>query len=389
MRSLSYLIYKTLPVEKDSETFYHVLNLTCKYLVGVIGAFDFQHQLKDIVDLTSGEVSAKKFRLLVLDMGSYTLNLKLYLYHIIKTRRVSSKYASKVDFYKEAGQYAKVKPKDAGACYKALRKEFPTLRKHEKIAELSKEIVNPQQITHWHLKFSDVVYKQIMTTVKQITYTKLRFISSSTNIGLSDLHSELMIKALLSYYRLVPTMESDAYIVNFIRRSVSNHAKNVIKTNTSQKRGRMINAGIDGFGGSNYDLIVVSENQFRPKQLEDGGTSSYENINLETSNVASNLEAKLSLKALRRKYKPFKSKYLVLSLILGDEDEGFTQYLRSTGNLRKGTNADFQDRCSSELYLKLIAGYTGTKMTSIRRFLRTVESHYLFEVEEKRYAESA
>ena len=392
MRSLSYLICKTLHVDKDSEAFYDVMGCTCKYLIGVTSAFEFQHTLKELVDLDQCDVSAKRFRLMVLDMGRYTLNLKLYLYHIIKTRRVPNRYKTKKQFYCEAAKLANVKPVDAGSSFRALKKEFAKIRKHEKVEELTREIVNPSQRMHWHLKFSEVVYSQIITTIRQITYTKLRFISSSTNIDLSDLHSELMIKALLAYYRLVPTMESDAFIVNFIRRSISNHAKNVIKTYTSQKRGRMINAGVDGFGGSNYDLIVVSENQFKKQSGDsDSGNMSYENLYdaTATSTSATAVESKLSLKALRRKYKPFKNKYLVLRLVLGDEHEGFTQYLRSKGHLRKGSNSDFQDRCPAEMYRELISGYTGVKLSSIEKFMRTIEYQYFAENKVKRYAECA
>ena len=366
---------------EPDDAFTKVLRDTCFYLVGNIGAFDYQKNLKQYVKFSELPLSAKEFRLAVLELGKYTLNLKLYLLNVVKTNGFPKEFSSRKDFLRKTCLAAGVKLRDGARCYKAIHPHIHKLRKCKRIKATPKKIVNPYHREHWHLKFNGVVYKPVMKTIKQITYTKLRFISSSTNAELADLHSELAIKALQTYYRLVPTTADDAYIINYIRRAVSNHAKNIIKTYTSQKRGRMVRSGKDGFGGSNFDLIIVSENQIRAKAGEDGANITYDQLGdaFNAYDGMRSIESMLSIKALKRRYRGVPRKYEVLKILLGEEHAGFTAFLKAKGVMRVGTNSDFQDRCDTERYLQLIAEFTRISVRSLTKFKNAVGKHYSVE----------
>lgn len=363
--------------QESYDSFNNVMRDTCMYLIGTVGAFEYQRAIKKHVTFSKLPISAKEFRLSVLELGRYTLNLKLYMINLIKTQNTPKGYSSYKEFRRKTCLASGVLLSDGGKCYRVLKPYVWKLRRHAKIKAIPKVIVNPYQKSHWHLKFNSVVYKPVMKTIKQITYTKLRFISSSTNSELSDLHSELAIKALQTYYRLVPTVEDDAYIINYIRRAVSNHAKNIIKMHTSQKRGRMVKSNADGFGGHHFDLIIVSENQIKP--LNGVNDIQYDQLgdSLNSFDSMRSIESKLSIKALKRKYRAHPIKYKVLKLVLS-EDEGFTKFLRSKGLIRIGTNEDFQKKCGSDKYLELIAEYVRVKggIKSIRRFLKSAGNYY-------------
>ena len=387
MALLYNLIKSELHIKKSHDNFNLILADTCQYIIGSMSAFDYQRALQAKVDFSTLSISAKDFRLMVLALGRYTLNLKLYLLTIIKTTRTPKMYSSWLSFRVKTCRDARVHLVDGELCAKAIEPFRTTMRRNKHVVAIPKEIVNPRQLLHWNLKFNSVVYRAVMKTIRQITFHRLRFISSSTNTDLADLHGDLAIKALQSYYRLVPTTEDDAYIINYLRRAVSNHAKNIIKTYTSQKRGRMVRSGADGFGGSNFDLIVVSENQI--KANSDGDVVSYDQIGDADNSFDGmhNIEARLSIEALRMRYRAMPLRYKVLRLVLGDEDEGFTRFLRARGVLRVGTNSEYQDRCPSEKYNRLIAEYVDVRHSDIQKFIEDdLGSQYIGKRRETRYA---
>src|SRR5690606_12096060 len=83
---------------------------------------------------------------------------------------------------------------------RGLRSE---LQKHERIITVTKQQVT---VASYKQVFSvfDRIYPILLKHIKSRVYTKLRFISISSNMEFYDLQMELMWKAIHTYIKMVP-----------------------------------------------------------------------------------------------------------------------------------------------------------------------------------------
>lgn len=364
------LICSELDLEFRSSKFYQVLQCICQYIVGTKGAFDFQSEIQAIVDFSELDISAKDFRLKLLSVNKSQIGLKFYVLNLIRTN------VEKSDV-KELAVRCGLDKKDGLAVYVVIHPLRFKLRRHEYVKSLDKELIDPSNIRKLEQLFVSL-YGKMLSTAKQIAYTRLRFCSTSTNQEMKDFHADLMMKAVQSFYRLVPTTQPDAYILNYLRRSISNDAKNMIKKYTSKKNGRLIGTGKDQFGANRSELLVVSENQLNIKSDSDDQVS-YDQLMAWDITVDSltTSEIEFSIQQILEKYSHLTTKSRALKLLFGQEDPEFTHWLQEKNLIKPDQdNVDLQDRVSPVEFQAVIADFLKVDKPQLGAFLSKIKDQF-------------
>lgn len=370
MKSLSTMICEQLDVEFRSAKFYQILQAVCFYLVGAKGAFELQSELQDMIDFSKLGISAKDFRLYIMSNNKSLINLKFFLLNIIKTTVEKSEV-------KALARDCGISSHDGTASYIVVYKHRYKLRRVKYIKTLTKEQIAPHNLDTLETLFANI-HNKVMATVRQVTYTRLRFCSSSTNTELRDFHADLMFKAVLSFYRLMPTTQPEAYILNYLRRSVSNDAKNTIKKYTSKKGGRLIGTGKDGFGANRSELLVTSENQLNVRQESDEQIS-YDSMMAWDiqEEQASNFEVEFSIQQVLERYLHLSNKSRALHILFGHEDQEFTQFLRKNKYIPAGKDqTDFQTKASPEKFRQALALFINVDQPQLEGFIEKIKRQF-------------
>ncbi len=372
MKSLSKLICETFGVEYKSKEFQRILKCCCLYISNIMGAFEFQKEIKKVVAFEDFGFSAKDFRLNLISINKGSVGLRFLILNIIKTNIFTK------DELKRLSREFKVSSSDAVCSYTIINSIKHKLRRHKYVASISKELISPEAY-HKQDSLFRVVYPKVLSTIRSVTYNKLRFLSHSTNTEFKDIHGELTIKAIGSFYKLMPTAEPEAYVTNYIRRSVTNHALNMIKTGTTQKRGRLIKAEADGFGGNNFKLLVASENQINVRAEQDEVVI-YDSmlawdVQLETIHTA---ELEFSITQILEKYKHLRNKSRLLNIVFGQEDTMFSQWLVNNNYINKhDDNIDFQETTTHSTFNSALTHYFKISEEELKTFLLNVRKEFL------------
>ena len=301
------------------------------YCVRSLSAFAYQRRLTSIFRKYKCNESVKEFRMEISSNSGFLLNLKFFCLSFVKNKLWLAKNESLLDNclaeYKiEAIDYEEFERFFAKKINKAsLNSAFETYTK--------KNIVTVEQIkAQFYSMFQD-----IQKYCKIITYKKLSFIIRSNNLSNEDFHCELMTKAIRAYYSLLPTNQTDLYILNYVKRAVHNHAMNIIKQYTFGKRDRLKSFN----GNSEFVLSVVSENQFRPINNE-GEYSSFDDFGGLVDESYNAFEVKRTYHQLYKRHKGRARR--LLKLILGEYDADFTDHLQKIKVItRNRDNVSFYD----------------------------------------------
>jgi hypothetical protein len=216
------------------------------------------------------------------------------------------------------------------------------------------------------------MYTDLMKHIRQKTFRKLRFLVKAENTEFSDFYGELLYKAIKTYYLMVPTTKTPAHVLNYLRTTCTNHALNIIGAKTSNKRRRMSNAGSDGFGGNNFSLTCVSENQLASADGEEA--MSYEGT-LNSSNQADSSKFISDLNFERVIVQQGKSplRRRAIQIISGQEDSRFTRYLRAREFIRPEEDCtDYVTRTKHENVVTYLADHLGVPKKRLDKFLKKV-----------------
>lgn len=339
MDSLYKHCYTSLNLVEDSDDAVYVFAESVLYLLGQTKAFAFQN----IVRAYCIDVSAKVFRLSLCEHRYSNLNIKLYTIHLAKTN------VSKSKLHAVASKFG-ITNRDAHLIWMLLRKNSWFLEQVHEAANLIAPDNAVQTLQQADALFT-TLFPKILPYIKFITYSKLRFLAKSTNCELSDFHSELSAKIVQSYYSMVPTEKSKEHLINYLKQAAHNHAINMIKANTTQKRGRLISTGFDSKNERQFSLLCVSSNQM-PVQDDENSELDGEDTTL------SGFELRFSVVEVLDKAKANKRKYKFLSLLLGEEDREFTNWLRSRGVCSvSDDNVDVQERVGAAEYTSYVSTY--------------------------------
>lgn len=343
------------PESKDGR---FVAELCINYLVGAISAYDFQREIKRI-DLTRTKYSGKTFRLYMQDRAYFILNMKFAILNAALRfgRRLPSLLKS---FH--------IEPDDIKLLVslfkrQAFRKSFCASRRVKSISANSISAVDMLQARSAFMDYNDDIQKHIKTRV----YKKLQFVIEAENLEYSDLTCDVLEKALKIYYCMLPTDKSAAHITNYLRRSCSNHVVNLVYAATTEKRGRKINEGADGFGGNKYSLKVISENQ-AARYIDND-----QNFDLiltcgTSSGDDKQIESDIFMGKLFEKFKG--DKLTALKILCGQPNQKFTEWLLKNNKIKAGEdNEDLQNRVQPKTFFALIAKFLRVKLEAFTRFV--------------------
>lgn len=360
-------ILRNLGVDKDTPEFLRLATVIVRYIIGADSAYECQHGLKESFDFKTVDTSAQKFRLYLSDMSYVQMNLKFFCLHLIKHKMNREKLRQGVDDFE-------VHRNDVVLLRRILEQRGfrSEMRKNERIAPIEKQQVTLEAYKSVFTTF-DRIYPSLVKHIKSRVYTKLRFISVSSNMEFYDLQMELMCKALQTFIKIVPTDKTELYITNYIRSAISNHTTNMIKSYTTQKRKRMVQGAADGFGGFTYEIPVLSENQL----LKTFGVEnlSYESMQgaEESSETDKHREDQLNYESLLRKFGRTNKRRMFIKLMAGQECHFFSRYLARNRLIAHGRdNVDFNEAVDSDAYLDAVCRYLNIRKWKAKRFLNYI-----------------
>lgn len=324
----------TLLLDPESKEFEQSVQLLVSYFTGVCPALKFQTTIQGFVNFKPLPFSAKDFRLKLADNSYYSLHVKFYMLNLLLHP------CTKENAVKFARQF-KVPRDDAFHIFEAITPKFRTeIRKSDRIKSLTKNDVSLEAVALMKEKLSSF-YKELMPHIKGRVHKKIRFIVKSENSEFADFYGELICKAVKVYYFRAPWKVTDAHLLNYLRSTVSNTVNNIIETYTTEKRGRLVNSGDDGFGGTTFTMTCVSENQLL---TNDEGSVSYEDLAGGMEGSDSLLDT-INFESLLRTYGTTNKRKRAIRIVGGMYDRRFTRYLRVNNYIRKDEdNCDFIHR---------------------------------------------
>lgn len=358
--SLAHMICRSFGVEVDSEDFLVLYSQSISYLTKGISAFQFQYIIKPYCKGTG--YSAKTFRLKLHESRYLCLNLKLFLLRIARLKSVT------ISLVKELASELHIKVIDAKRMLQVWQ-QHPIFRKRMKAESRSIPKDQLYLLTEKGLNlFFSEVYADVYRYIRFLTYRKLRFIAKSSNVELTDLHNDLLSKVVQAFYALVPIEKTTAHVINYLKRVAHNHAMNIIKTETSLKRGRLVNVGTDKDNARVFSLLMVSENQMALPA--DGDTSSYDEIHGGTSNNLEKFELEFSVSEILSKLQQRSKKYRFLQILMGHEDTEFTAWLQVRKIATKSEdNVDVQMKLSAADFNKLLSEFLNVTESKVNSFI--------------------
>jgi hypothetical protein len=368
---LSDLIRDGLKHDPDSTEGRYVAEICVKYVTGVIDAYAFQRDIKR-VDITQSSFSGQKFRLELTKKAYYLLNLK-YAALNLTLNAVNVKMLETL--HKGFGiTLPDVLLLRTIFSRQKFRRE---MRDSPRMNGIDKKAIGPRDMERVRRLFA-TFQAPVMKHIRNKTYKKLRFVANSENSEHRDLHSEIMTKALTVYYGMMPTTKSEAHVLNYLRLTCTNHVLNIIDSATTEKKGRLKNTGKDGYGGSNYELKVVSENQQSVAGDDMEPTEFAGTMNDNNRSDATKLESEIVVSRLLNKYKG--RKRAALNILCGNYDQKFTKWLLARGRIKDGEDhQDLQQRVVHTTFIGLLADFLGVLRASFEKFVahvgRNLKSH--------------
>ncbi len=336
---------KELGVDLQSQAALDYATYILRYIVGLDNAFAFQRNFKGACE------SAKVFRLGLANQAYFTLQLK-YAFLSAALGKLTPEQLSSIQ-----------------ADFQIVRDDMVMLKRVLLQRGLRKEVkttgVRSSDVTRSRMQFDLQIYQQlyphVLRVIGSITYRRMRFITTSTNTEFVDLNNELVCKSLNVFYSMMPIRKELAHVKNYVLRAVNNHAINMIEERTSGKRGRLVQGAKDGFGGHNYDLTVVSNNQLKVEEAE----IAYDDL----ASDGSDLTETLDFDRLLKRYSAPNCRTFLL-LVTGNEDPAFTDYLRRQKCLRQGEDSsDYYHRADRDQYHAHITAFLGIDKSLSNAFL--------------------
>lgn len=362
--SLAALIVDDMNLVLDGAEFNNIYKRTISYIVGQDAAFAHQAFLKQFCGKHLRH-SAKNLRLRVLH-SNHLFTIKMFTMKLSMLRSVSES-----DIITVASEF-KVRMSDARRIH-AILLDDPKFKLG--IRGIVKEL--PHQSTQLSMEytsklFSDI-FKGVHVYIKSLVYRKLRFVAKSQNLGLEDLQGEVLLKVVQAYYKVVPTTMSDDHIANYLRRAAHNHIMNMISSATTQKRGRLVNAGLDRNKERTFSMIVLSENQLNVNSL-DGEEINYDELGADQQHEAERLDLKISVAQLLDQSRADRKKFKMLTILMGSYSKQFTLFLRQSKLCSiSETNVEVQLRIPADTYIQLVGQHLKLNSVNLKAIVNDVK----------------
>ena len=368
--SISSIITKYFEVSLKSTDFAELYEQTILHFAGGSTAFEYQKWLHCKMHLaydTGGKpLSGKDFRLKLDALGYCILNIKLFVQHVLGTRGALSNET----LARKIAREFEIDPTDARRIHKLLtRRSFRGV--------LSKTKVNhvPMSLREVELLWEHEVHPHVVKKARIVAHKRLRFLAKSQNVELSSFVDDLIGGAIRAYYKCLPTTKGISYILNYVKRSVENYALNIIESDTTEKRGRLICTGLDASGVRQFSMLVTSSSQMRQSVDGDGNSIDVMDLIGDGGRHVEQTEAAVLVRQLMRTVKEGSKGSTYLSLLLGEPDQRFTAWLRAKRAIPKDQdNTDLEYLVSHDAHHRLIAEFLSVEPERARRFMQKMRA---------------
>lgn len=240
---------------------------------------------------------------------------------------------------------------DVCASSSRIQKQLASLREEYKAVPLNK--------VHQFLHDS---YPEVHKYSTRLVHAKLSFIVKSFNLEAQDLVTDIMAEGLRSFYLTYPGLESKEHGIRLLKRSIHNHAINLIHSFTAQKRKRLISTK------TGYASQVLSWEDYISKDVSNpDGTSDC--VDLVVKEVHKTSDLKMSVETLLSRVGEMEVK--AMRLLMGDVDQKFTAFLMDEGYLDEDeTNEDLSE---DDEYVSLVWEFLGLKGNRRKQFIRQLK----------------
>lgn len=344
-------VVKELTVQSEEEQL-ALYAETVLYLAGANSAFDYQN----IIRTACQRQSPKMFRLSMLNSRYTLVNIKLYVFALLKEKTLTPAILRRI-----AATFS-IHPSDSKRIYALVSECSWFKREAKKVLRgipKSSELLTMSGIE----ALFNTVYMPVYRYAKFLAFNKLRFIAKSNNFEIEDMAKDIMEKVVQSFYLLVPTDQDAEYVKNYLKRCAHNKAINIIKSNTTKKKARIVQ--VPGTGGSEFSLLCVSGNQ-----------SSVE-VELESSDGGSavdKFETTFAISEVLTRHQRSERKYQSLLILMGEIDMDFTSWLRNNGYCKQTEdNTDLQANTGVDEFNRLIANYMEIRYEQLRSFIESLK----------------
>lgn len=336
LESLSLKITDTFGLEPDSREHGELFTLCLAYIGRQISAVDFQ---KKVTALTGK--SSLTFRIDISQSIYVLRQIKACLVHLSQVPLVN---------LPNICQFYDIHESDR----QALRHAYPKLKQFEFAKASVARVCNLSQLDQ---ELNDLV-PEIKKFCENFVMKKLYFVMKSCNIEMHDLVSELLCKAITTFYHTSLLVRPLLHTLNGLRSSCKNHGQNMINYFTAKKRSRL-----NQVGDYQFSLAMVSENQLSDSYIYSQASKSAEHPG--HSDLVTRLSIKTVIARLKKKFSARKAKFL--DLIQGIYDEKFSEFLTKKGI--RVANDEYFDKAKTNQYIKLAQDFLKLPATFVENTL--------------------
>lgn len=370
--SLARMIVDDMNLVLDGPDFKAVYKHTIAYILGlkhILGderqAFAHQAFLKQYCGAT--DLSAKTLRMRVLN-SKHVSSVKMFTMRLSLLR--SPVESDLVSLAKEFG----VRMSDARRIH-AILLDDPVFKLKTRAAVRELPAGESQLSVKYNLELFSRIYQSVYVYIKFLVWKKLTFVARTENQTLEDLQSEVILKVVQCFNKIMPTDMSELHVANYLRRTAHHHIMNMIAAATTLKRGRLINTGVDHNNEPTFVRIVNSENQLNVNNV-DGETVNYDEIGCDYREANEKLDLRITVSQMLDQSKERDAKkFKMLVILMGGYSKRFTLWLRQRGLCGSyESNVEFQLRVPADTFLNLVGTHLGIEQTRFERIVRSVKA---------------
>jgi hypothetical protein len=241
----------------------------------------------------------------------------------------------------------------------------PELRAQVKVitAQLGgkSEIPTIEGLKNLLVKVMLMAEQKLKPLINNLLWTKLKFLIECGSLDIEAARGDFKAKIIQTFYQQAPYKKSSIlhWVMSMIK-PIKNHAVNLIKFYTTQKRVRMIEE--DGV----YKVIETSMDAVEEDSLGDSGETS------------ASIEAKILADQVMKRYGITARRVKAFKLLSGTYDPGFTQWLKSNDFISAGSNydnTDLQEQIKPRSFLKLVAKFVGVKWFYFKKLILRIQQN--------------
>lgn len=359
-----YLITKLNLVE-DSQQFQAVYAATVRYAAsGYNSIKEYHDELKQHVDFDQFEFTAPDFRIRLSAVCRFVLKLRFY----VLTVCLSKNPKPAVKNYAEFG----ISKQEAVYAWNYLLKEPKNRKRIAQVAQnrhkdVSLDLVSAEELKR-RIRETQPLFSQLTKVATYQARHKLRWVSVSHNITISDLAADLMCQVLVSYYQSLPNAFGELHQLNYLKASLSNRINNMNNHYGAKKRRRMEQSANGG-----YALVVVSDNQIRGNSNSDQAMT-YENMSDSEGLHAhtEDMEKRMTIDRLLGVRRGSK-RHALNHTLLGHHTVAFTSFLRKNELCKENeSSVEWMARKNIKQTIKYLAQWLNVAEADVEQAVNTI-----------------